>query len=59
MLSETGNKGTREQGDKKTGERAARRLGFVQQQVVILSEVEGSVVVFDGVGGPKERTGSK
>jgi len=60
MLNKTGNEGTREQGNKKTGERIARRQGFAQQQAVILSEawrifapceVEGSAVAFGASAG--------
>jgi hypothetical protein len=49
----------REQGNKKTGEHIARRHGHVQPQAVILSEVEGSAVAFEGASALKERTRSK
>jgi len=59
MLNKAGNEGTREQGNKKTGEHIARLQGLVQQQAVILSEVEGSAVAFEGASALKERTRSK
>jgi hypothetical protein len=59
MLNKTGNKGAREQANKKAREHIARRQGLVQQQAVILSEVEGSAVAFEDAGALKERTRSK
>jgi hypothetical protein len=73
MLNKTGNEppqraqiarrgprqGTREQGNKKTGQHIARRQGLVQQRAVILSEFEGSAVAFEDAGAMKERTRSK
>ena len=59
MLNKTGSEGAREQGNKKTGKCIARQQGLVQQQVVILSEVEGSVVAFEDAGSLKERTSRK
>jgi hypothetical protein len=68
MLNKAGNEGTREQGNKKTGEQNVRRPGLVQQRAVILSEawrdfapceVEGSAVAFRGADAPKERMSSQ